>query len=109
MKKLTISFLTLALAAVAFAASAVTFQLGSTVTVAGTELKPGEYKITVEDGTVTFKSDRKTVKVPGTTTKGSEKYRFTTMESEGSNLKAIHVGNSDTVIVFPVAGATGGN
>jgi hypothetical protein len=109
MKKLAVSVLTLAMG-VAFAASAAKVDVLSPMTVAGTELKPGEYKVTVEGNTATFKSDKKTVTVPATVVTGGEKYRLTMMESAGTTLKSIHVGGTDTTIVFSsTAAVTGGN
>jgi hypothetical protein len=109
MKKLAISVFTLAMA-IAQAASPVTVHLISPMTVAGTELKAGEYKVTVEGNTATFKMDKKVVTVPATVTTGGEKFRNTMMESAGPALKSIHVGGTDTTIVFSsTAAVTGGN
>lgn len=109
MKKLAISVFTLGLA-IASAASATKVDIISPMTVAGTELKPGEYKVTVEGNTATFKSDKKTFTVPATVVTGGEKYRLTMMESAGSTLKAIHVAGTDTTIVFATSAvANGGN
>jgi hypothetical protein len=106
MKKLVISFMTLALM-VAFAASS-TIHLSSTMTVAGTELKAGEYKVTIDGSNVIFKMEQKVVTVPATVQKGNEKYKFTSMESMGTALKSIHLGGTDTTIVFAVAPTSGG-
>jgi hypothetical protein len=109
MKKLAVSVFTIAMA-VASAATAVKVDLLAPMTVAGTELKAGEYKVTVEGNTATFKSDKKTVTVPATVQTGGEKYKVTMMESAGSTLKSIHIGGSDTTIVFSTTAAvTGGN
>jgi hypothetical protein len=110
MKKLALSVVTLALA-VAQAASSTNVQLITPMTAAGTQLKAGDYKVQVEGNTVTFKADnKKVITVPATTVTGGEKYRYTTMESEGSTLKSIHVGGTDTTIVFTTtSAANGGN
>ena len=109
MKKLAVSVFTVAMA-VAYAASAVKVDLITPMTVAGTELKAGEYKVTVEGNTATFKSDKKSVTVPATVVTGGEKYRVTMMESAGSTLKSIHIAGTDTTIVFSATAAvTGGN
>jgi len=100
MKKLALGVVTLALA-VAQAASSTTVQLINPMTAAGTELKAGDYKVQVDGNNVTFKADsKKAITVPATTTSGTEKYRYTTMESEGSTLKAIHLGGTNTTIMF---------
>jgi hypothetical protein len=109
MKKLAVSVFTVAMA-VASAASAVKVDLLSPMTVSGTELKAGEYKVTVEGSTATFKSDKKTVTVPASVVTGGEKFHNTMMESAGSTLKSIHIGGTDTTIVFSTGAAvTGGN
>ena len=87
MKKLAISVFTLAMA-IAQAASGVSVHLVSKMTAAGVELKPGDYKVTVEGSTATFKMDNKTVTVPATVVTGGEKYRLTMMESAGETLKS---------------------
>jgi hypothetical protein len=107
MKKLAIAVMTLGLA-VAQAASAVTVNLVSPMTASGTELKAGEYKIQVEGNTVVFKSDRKSFTVPATTQKGGGKFSVTSMESEGSTLKSIHIGGTDTTITFTTTAAVAG-
>jgi hypothetical protein len=110
MKKLALSLVTLALA-VAQAASSTSVQLTAPMTAAGTQLKAGDYKVQVEGNAVTFKAEnKKAITVPATTVTGTEKFRYTTMESEGSTLKSIHVGGTDTTIVFTsTSAANGGN
>jgi hypothetical protein len=107
MKKLAISFLTLAVM-VAFAASSGTIHLSSNMTAAGTELKAGEYKVMVDGNTATFKIGPKVITVPATTEKSAEKFKFTSMESTGNTVKAIHLAGTDTTIVFAVAPVSGG-
>jgi hypothetical protein len=109
MKKLAISVFTVALA-IASAASTVKVNLLAPMTAAGVELKAGEYKVTAEGNTATFKSDKKTVTVPATVVTGGEKYKVTMMESAGPTLKSIHIGGTETTIVFSnTAAVTGGN
>jgi len=107
MKKLAISFMTLALM-VAYAATSGTIHLSSNMTAAGTELKAGEYKIMVDGNTVTFKNGQKVVTVQATTEKATEKFKFTSMESTGTMVKAIHLGGTDTTVVFAVPTTGGG-
>lgn len=108
MKKIAFCFITLALV-VAQAASSVTLHLTSPMTAAGTMLKAGEYKLQIEGNSVTLKSDGKTFTIPATTEKsGGGKYKETMMESEGTTLKSIHVGGTDTTILFSTTTASAG-
>ncbi len=111
MNKLAISVLSLTLGlAAAQAASSTKINLSSNMTVGGTEIKAGEYKVVVDGNTATFKSEKKTFTVPATTETGTEKFRLTMMEADGTNLKAIHVGGTDTTIKFATTtAAAGGN
>jgi hypothetical protein len=108
MKKFVFGFTTLALV-IAQAASSTTVRLTSPMTAAGTTLKAGEYKLLIDgDNSVTFQSEGKKVTIPATTQKGAGKFHETMMESEGSTIKSIHVGGTDTTIVFSAATASAG-
>lgn len=106
MKKLALCVVTLGMA-IAQAATSTNVQLINPMTAAGTDLKAGDYKVQVDGNSVTFKAEnKKAITVPATTTTGGEKFRYTTMESEGNTLKAIHVGGTDTTITFTSTSAS---
>jgi hypothetical protein len=100
MKKLALCVITLA-AAIAQAATGVTVTLTSPMTVGGTQLKAGDYKVQVQGNTATFTGEnKKAISVPATTVTGAEKYKYTSMEATGTTLKAIHLSGTDTTIQF---------
>jgi hypothetical protein len=76
------------------------FTVTSPVTLAGTKLKPGEYKVDVEGSEATFKMDGKTVKVPATIQAETRAYKDTTIEASDSNIRAIHIGGTVISVVF---------
>jgi len=94
--------------AVAMAASSYDLSLSSPTTVAGTELKPGDYKVQVADGKVMFKSGKTMVEVPGTVQTTGQKYPYTAIETSGSKLKEIHLGGTKTKVVFETAAIPAG-
>jgi hypothetical protein len=76
------------------------FSVASPMTVAGTKLKMGEYKVDVENSEATFKIDGKSFKVPATVRTDATIFRDTTVESNESGVKAIHIGGTVTTVVF---------
>jgi hypothetical protein len=83
------------------------FNVQSPIMVAGTKLKPGEYKVDVEGSEASFKLDGKVVKVPASLQAEARAYKDTTMESSDNNVKAIHIGGTVMTVVF--VHAAGGN
>jgi hypothetical protein len=90
--------------------SATRFSLSLTepTTVAGTKLKAGDYKVEVSGTEATFKSEGKSVKIPATIKKDAKVYKYTTLEGHGSDINTIHVGGTDTSVVFGAAVPVGG-
>lgn len=103
MKKLI--FVTLIVALAAFAASNVfhvTFE--NAAWLGATQIKPGDYKITVENGTATFKSGKTVLTAPATI-ETAEKTHSTTavltiMVGDKAQLQAIEIGGSKVKIVI---------
>ena len=79
----------------------------SPIIVAGTKLKPGDYKVDVEGAEASFKLDGKVTKVPASLQAEARAYKDTTMEASDSNVRAIHIGGTVMTVVF--VHATGGN
>lgn len=87
-------------------ASAATYnlQLFQPSTVAGKELKPGEYKLTVENDKAVIKKGKESVEATVKTESGSEKYRATTVrytEQDGQmKIQEIRLGGTSTKLIF---------
>ncbi len=100
---------------IASAASNYSITLPSAITVGQTELKAGDYKVSVDGDKVTFKSGKNTVEVPATVEKATKKYPETMLDSSGSQLQDIQLGGTNMKLIFkstsaPVAvGAGVGN
>jgi hypothetical protein len=104
MKKVILSFATLALA-VASAASSYRVTLFQPSFVAGTELKPGDYKVTLKDDNKAVISSGKTsVEATVKTETAESKFSSTTVRySNGDGkykLQEIRLGGTNTKLVF---------
>jgi hypothetical protein len=97
--KLALALTTFAIG-IASAASNYSVTIASVTRVGQTELKPGDYKVTVEGDKVTFKSGKNVVEVPATVETGTKKYESTILDSSGSQLQDIEVGGTKVKIVF---------
>jgi hypothetical protein len=92
------------------AAQAATMTVATPVWVGGTQLKPGDYKVTVAGDKVTFTKGKKTVveasATPGTADK---KFGSTSFTSVDSKLKELDLGGTTTKLTFEpsAAGAAG--
>src|SRR5579883_2181080 len=103
--KLSLGLATLALG-VATAASAYKVTIPADTWAGDTQLKAGNYKVTVEGNQATFKQGKQTVTVPVATEQASKKFSDTTLESAGTKLQAIDLGGTTTKIVIK-SGKTG--
>jgi hypothetical protein len=103
MKKLLLSFGTLALA-VASAASSYHFSIFEPSFVAGQELKPGEYKIELNGDKATIKVGKQTVEAAVKVEKGTEKFSDTSVRYATANgkmtVQEIRLGGTTTKLVF---------
>ena len=110
MKKFAFSFAVMALA-VASAADSYRVTLFQPSVVAGKELKPGEYKVTVKDNKAVIAQGKNSVeadvKVESFDNKfGSTSVRYTV--GEGKNkVQEIRLGNTKTKLVFQTADQAG--
>lgn len=103
--KIALAFATFALA-VASAAAASTYHvtLSDKTWVGGTELKAGDYKVSVEGDKATLKAGKTVVEAPVKVENGTEKFSNTSVAIDNSTgkpvVKEIRVGGSTTKIVF---------
>lgn len=102
-RKLLLSFSTLALA-VASAASSHKITLFQPSLVNGTELKPGQYKVTVEDNKATITSGKTSVQANVKTETAESKFSSTSVRYQNGDgkyrLQEIRLGGTNTRIVF---------
>jgi hypothetical protein len=72
--------------------------------IAGTELEPGDYQVSVDNEHVVFKKGKKTVEANAKLESGQEKYKSTTVRYENGNgkyrLAEIHLGGTNQKLVF---------
>ena len=104
MKKVLFSFATVALA-VASAASSHRVTLFQTTHVAGSELKPGDYKVTLTDnGKALITSGKTSVEAAVKTETAESKFSSTTVRyrnGEGKyHIQEIRLGGTNTKLVF---------
>ena len=102
--KLMIGFGTVALA-VAAAASGHMVKISDPVYVNGSMLKPGEYKVEVNQNTATFKNGKTVVEAPVRVEQGNEKYFSNTLRVSGQKLEEIRFGGTHTRLLFEKSGS----
>ncbi len=109
MKKVLIAFATLALAVASAASNVYHITLAQSATIAGKQLKPGEYKVQVEGNKATFKSGKNVVEVPAKVESADHKYQSTQVQIENSDNKPwvneIRIGGTTTKILFERGGS----
>jgi hypothetical protein len=97
--KLTFGFTALALG-IASAASSHNVNLKKPVTIGGTQLQVGQYKVEMQGDKAVFKAGKKVVEVPATLSKNDQKYGTTGIVTDGSKLIEIDLGGTTEKIVF---------
>src|ERR1700733_6046781 len=90
---------------IASSASAHTVTISTATFVGQTELKPGDYKVSVEGDKAVFKSNKMTVEVPATVENSAKKYSETVLDSSGTQLQDIQVGGTTMKIVLKPSSA----
>ncbi len=68
--------------------------------VKGGELKPGDYKLNVEQGKATFKAGKETVQSAVRVENAAKKFDRTTVRYNGESISEIRVGGTTTKLVF---------
>lgn len=96
---LTVGLATLALG-VASAASTYKLSLTNPTWVGDTQLKPGEYKVEVQNGQATFKGDKQSAQAAAVEEKSDKKYPYTSFESKDSKLNEVHFGGTNVKLVL---------
>lgn len=104
LKKFVLAFAILALAA-AFAgtvpsAHSYRITLVQSAVVNGTELKPGEYRLTVETSKITMVKGKETVEAPAKVDSVESKYETTAIRYTGKVISEIRLGGTKTRIVL---------
>jgi hypothetical protein len=103
MKKILFGFTTLALV-VASAATDYKLTLLQPMMIAGTELKPGDYKIAMKDNKVVVKSGKNVVEVDGKLETTNEKFSTTAVRYTNADgkmkIQEIRLGGTNSKIVF---------
>ena len=108
-------FLSLSTLAVGIASAATSYNLTlhTPATVAGKELKPGNYKVQVEGSSATIKGDGGSVQAQVTPTQNASKYSSTTVQyhvANGKNrVEEIRLGGTSTKLIFSGTGEATGN
>jgi hypothetical protein len=103
MKKLFLSFATVALGIAAAAGNSFTLNLDHACTVGATQLKAGEYKVQTEGDKIVLKSGKTVIELPGKVESGAKRFNDTSVriDDKTNKLEEIRVGGSTTRIVFP--------
>ena len=102
-KRLTIGFASLALAA-ASAATSYNVTFFEPVVVNGTTLKAGEYKVEVNDNKAIIKKGKAVAESPIKVESNEAKYPATSVRLVGTQLEEIRVGGTRTKLVFEKTG-----
>jgi len=103
-KRLTIGFATLALAA-ASAASSYNVTFFEPVVINGTTLKPGAYKVEISDNKAIIKKGKAVVESPVKVESSEAKYPTTSVRlAGGTQLEEIRLGGTRTKLVFEKTG-----
>ena len=102
-KGLTIGFATLALG-VASAATSYNVTFFEPVVVNGTTLKPGEYKVEVNDNKAIVKKGKTVAESPVKVESNEAKYSRTAVRLAGTQVEEIHVGGTRTRLIFEKGG-----
>lgn len=98
--KLSLGFATVALGIACAASSTYKVTLPSDTWAGDTQLKAGNYKVTVEGNQATFVSGKQKIEVPATVEQTSKKSSDTQLETSGTKLQAIDIGGTTTKIVI---------
>lgn len=110
MKKFVFSFAVMALA-VASAADSYRVTLFQPSVVAGKELKPGEYKVTVKDNKAVITQGKESVEAPVKVEATDSKFNATSVRYNNGDgkykVQEIRLGNTKTKLVFPTENQAG--
>ncbi len=102
-KALTFGFATLALVA-ASAATSYNVTFFEPVTVNGTKLKAGDYKVEINDNKAVIKQGKPIAETSVKVENNDKKYPTTTVRLAGAQVEEIHFGGTRTKVVFEKTG-----
>jgi hypothetical protein len=106
MKKLLLSFATVAIAVASAASNTFRVTIDHPTWVGGTELKAGEYKVQTEGDKITLTMGKSAVTVPAKVETADKKFDATSLRVDSKQkLEEIRVGGTTMRIVFPGATA----
>jgi hypothetical protein len=104
MKKVLITFATLALAVASAASNVYHVTLNGPASLGGKQFQAGEYKIQVEGNKAIIKSGKNVVEVPAKVENGDHKFESTQVSIENADTKPwvneIRIGGTTTKILF---------
>jgi hypothetical protein len=100
LKKILASFVTVGAMAAIAATGTYKVNLMQNSILDGKQLKPGTYKVDVENNTATLKHGKTTVQAPAREETAQNKFQNTQMVYTNNDLKEIDIGGSHTKIVF---------
>lgn len=101
MKFVRVLGLAAVISAVASAASSYNVNLPNAARVGATELKPGQYKVSVEENKAVFTSGKKVIaEAPVTVETADQKFRDTQISTSNSELQSIALGGTNMKIVL---------
>jgi len=104
-RKLAFGVSTVALG-LASAAAPYKVKIEAPLSIGSTELKAGEYKVEMQGGKAVFKSGKTVIEIPATMGKSEQKYRWTSVVTEGSKLQEIDFGGTTENMQFTSNGSS---
>ena len=87
-------------------ANSATMTVSSPIWVGGTELKPGDYKVSVSGEKVVFTKGKTVVEATATTGTADKKFSSTSFTSVDSKMQELNIGGTTTKLVFAPAAPT---
>jgi hypothetical protein len=106
LKKILASFVTMGAVAAMAATGTYKIDLMQNSILDGKQLKPGTYKVDVENNIATLRHGKTTVQAPAREETAQNKFQNTQMVYTNNDLQEIDIGGSHTKIVFTGTGHT---
>ncbi len=106
LKKMLATFVTVGAMAAIAATGTYKVNLMQNSILDGKQLKPGTYKVDVENNLAMLKRGKTTVQAPAREETASQKFKSTQMVYTNNNLQEIDIGGTHTRIVFSGNGET---
>src|SRR5581483_4302400 len=98
-KKLVLGFVSFALV-IASAANSYTVTLYDSVTVNGTMLKPGDYKLELKDNTAVLKQGKTVAQAPVKIQNDEQRFSTNTVRVTDNRVEEIRLGGTHTRVIF---------